>query len=415
MRTKAYYYTTRILPFFILLITLSSVNQWSRLPIGNTSFWWIIYGVILVLFFKTKSYLLNSITSSLWPISFFLIIVLFSFIHGLIKSEYYWDWKLLISNLMVFLMPISVYAFGSPLILNRTIKYWKNYALPLFPIFLIFILPEAYGRYLMPISFLLLFFPILPKKWKVIGVLSIVLITFLSSGARSNVIKFIIPFGLSFLYYFRKNFTKKIFYYITIIFFLLPFAFLYLAVNNTFNVFKFNEYLDTKNDNEKLLVDTRTFLYEEVISSAINNDYWLFGRSMARGFDSNFFDWLEAYKQYRLETDRDERQSSEVSILNIFNYFGVIGVISYFIIFFKAAYTSIYSSNNIFSKILGVYVAFRWFYSWIEDFSRFDLNFLVLWIAVGVCFSETFRKMSDKDFTSWIRSLFSKNAFINLT
>ncbi|WBL22047.1 O-antigen ligase family protein [Zunongwangia sp. HRR-M8] len=413
MRTKAYYYATKILPFCILLVTLSSVNQWSRLPIGNTFFWWIIYGIILVLFFKTKSYLLNSITSSFWPISFFLIIVLFSFMHGILKSEYYWDWKLLISNLMVFLMPISVYAFGSPLILSKIIKYWKNCAFPLFPIFLMFILPEAYGRYLMPISFFLLFFPILPKKWKFIGILSILLITLLSSGARSNVIKFIVPFGLSFLYYFRNFFSKKIFFLISLMFFVLPFAFFYLAANNTFNVFKFDEYLDTKNDDQKLLVDTRTFLYEEVISSAINNDYWFLGRSMARGFDSNFFDWLEAYKQYRLETDRDERQSSEVSILNIFNYFGIVGVIAYFIIFFKAVHTSIYMSNNIFSKILGVYVAFRWFYSWIEDFSRFDLNFLVLWIAVGVCFSETFRSMNDKDFFNWIQSLFSKSALLS--
>ena len=46
----------KIVPILILLITISSVNQWTDLKIGNTTIWWIIYALILLIFVKSKNY-----------------------------------------------------------------------------------------------------------------------------------------------------------------------------------------------------------------------------------------------------------------------------------------------------------------------------------------------------------------------
>ena len=43
--------------------------------------------------------------------------------------------------------------------------------------------------------------------------------------------------------------------------------------------------------------------------------------------------------------------------------------------------------------------------AWIEDFSRFDLNYLFLWIFIGMCYSPVFRNMSNNDFRNWLYNI----------
>ena len=193
---------------------------------------------------------------------------------------------------------------------------------------------------------------------------------------------------------------------------IVPFILFTLAAVGTFNVFKINEYLTTKTileaksangseGTERLDADTRTFLYEETVKSAINNDYVFIGHSLARGYESNTFGFQDFY-------GRGERYASEVSILNIFTYMGIVGVFLYFSIFLSATYKALYKSQNIYIKMLGIYLSFRWVYAWVEDFNRFDLNYLFLWITIAMCLSPQFRYMNNKEFEQWIRSLLSK-------
>ena len=85
-------------------------------------------------------------------------------------------------------------------------------------------------------------------------------------------------------------------------------------------------------------------------------------------------------------TERMERQSCEVSILNIFNYFGLIGVTLYCFIFLQASFLAIYKSRNRIIPVIGLYISFRWLFAFIEDFSRFDLNYMFLWLMIGMCY-----------------------------
>ena len=85
---------------------------------------------------------------------------------------------------------------------------------------------------------------------------------------------------------------------IVYLFLFIPFIFFTLGVTNTFNIFKIEEELgledkytlaNSKGTEYSALIDTRTFLYAEEISSAINNNYVILGRSIARGYDSAAF------------------------------------------------------------------------------------------------------------------------------
>lgn len=410
-----------ITPYLILIITISSINQWSRFTIGNTVFWWLVYSFILISFFKGYKQTVTQLTNGIWVIKLFLGVVLCSFLYGMCIAKYYWDWKLLIGNLIVFLLPLAVYNFHSPASIQKTIRIWLKYAVLFFPVFLFFVLPESYGRYLIPISFLSLFFPKLPFKTKILVVVTILLILLCSLDSRSNVIRFTIPFIFSFLsffyFIFSRRFMNSVLLGMAFLFLIAPFVLFGLAATGKFNVLNFKEYLtewydevqvvDGVHGNEdSFFADTRTFLYEEEIASALKNNYWLFGHSMARGYETIAF--ADADKEIMSETKRQERKSCEVSILNVFNYFGVVGVLVYFLIFTCAAYIAIKKSRNKYIKIVGVYVAFRWMFGWVEDYSQFDLNYLFLWIMIAMCFSIPFRQMSNNEFVSWLHYMLSR-------
>jgi hypothetical protein len=148
------------------------------------------------------------------------------------------------------------------------------------------------------------------------------------------------------------------------------------------------------------VADTRTFLYYEVLSSSIKLNSWLFGRSPARGNISDSFGESDMNK-------RNERLANEVSILNYFTWLGLIGVILIFIIFYRASYLAVNYSNNIYIKIVGIFIAFRWSYGWVEDINNFYIQYLYLWLFIGFCFSRNFRQMSNIEIQNWVHDIFN--------
>ncbi|MFA6795028.1 MAG: hypothetical protein WCR50_06005, partial [Proteiniphilum sp.] len=84
----------------------------------------------------------------------------------------------------------------------------------------------------------------------------------------------------------------------------------------------------------------------------------------------------------------------------------------YFLIFYRASYLAVNRSNNIYVKMLGVFIAFRWLYSWVEDVNNFSINYFMLMIIFGMCFSHSFRKMTNNEIIIWARGIFDAR-FIN--
>ena len=401
----------KILPTLTLFISVSSVLAWCSLPIGNTFIWWLIYTAILLIYYVIWRKARNNIG----VVNLFLCIVLSSVVYALVdRVENYWDYKLLYSNLMVFMLPLAAYAYANPSLLPKTLRLYLSFAPWLLIALWPFLESDAFGRFLVPYSFMALFLSELNKKNKLLVFIALLVTLIYGIDSRSDVLKFAVCIFFGICFYFQQV-EHLLFRFIKIgryVLLLAPFVFFGLAATGTFNVLKIDEELgydgkytlgkNERGDDISALQDTRTFLYLEEIQSAISQNYWLQGNSLARGYRSLYFGG-DADKEMGLS--RGERQSCEVSILNVFNYFGLVGCVAYFFVFFAASYKAIYKSRNRYVPVIGLYVAFRWSFAWLEDFSKFDLNYLFLWIMIGICFSPLYRNMTDEDFKRWVHSI----------
>jgi hypothetical protein len=406
----------KYLPWLLLLITVNSHGQ--TLVLGSTFFWWIVqFFIILFVYLIKNKYSSLKHQMNLNILGWYIYYVFLQFIFGAFISVNYWDWKYLISNTMCLYIPMIAFASNSKSLLKHFFTHYIFYTAPLFLLFQFFIGRDEYGFYLAPFSFFILFFPVLTSRWKIILFIIAVYVIFADFGARSNLIKFILPFIFCIIYYFRNIFTIKVLGFIRILLFLAPFIFLALATSGIFNIFnpkgeKRKEFIEIKRDfkgelvEDDLTADTRTFLYLEVLQSTKLYNSWIFGRSPARGNFSDNFGEGDLSK-------RNERNGNEVSILNYFVWLGLVGVFLIFLIFFQATYLAIYHSNNMIIKIIGTFIAFRWAFAWVEDINNFYIQYIYLWIFIGLCFSENFRKMTDKDMKVWIRSIFDTSFYSN--
>jgi hypothetical protein len=409
----------KYLPYSILIISILTLNPYSRFPIGNTITTWFLELFILYLYFTLKPYLQsNSSKDEMNIVTLYLFYNIFSFMRGLFIAEIYWDYKALFSNGFALMLPIVAFAGTSPVFVKVLIQFYIKCALPLIVVFFFIVSSGGVGFYLVPISFLALFLPVIKKPWNIIVLLICLFVIFLSFGARSNVIKFFVPLLFSLIYYLKFVHNIKFLEVIRKILVILPIIFFASSIWGNFNIFKINEYLEGdykatstnvftgETGSEDLTADTRTPLYLEVINTAKNHNSWLIGRSPARGSETKLFSGLAEI------TGRNERAGNEVAILNIFTWTGIIGVCFYFLVFYKASYLAINNSNNIFSKIIGLFIAFRWCYAWVEDINYFTLTTFMLWIMVGFCFSTSFRKMTDKQVEYWINGIFRRPMYV---
>ena len=410
----------KLIPLLVILLTLPSINQWVELPLGNTFIWWGVNFLTLYAFYKfRKIYSIQKVFPK--SIALFLFWVVISAAYGCYMADYYWDYKLLINNLMIYLMGLSFFYFSIPENVSYMSRQWCLFAVVAFWFFLPFMQFEAPGKFLSPFAVLLIFWPFFTTKWKFIVIFySLAVIIYGSLGARSSVIRFVFAFSLSFVFlkmdYIPTYMMKKVAYFLMVC----PCILFFLGMTGTFNVWNMSDYLGdneilvkgsystTGNEGkeENLKVDTRTFIYKETISSALKYNYVIWGRSLARGYDSPHFSWMMDNFFAGSLYHKGERPSSEVSILNIFTYMGLIGVFLYGFIFLSALRNVFQKSNNKCMYIVAIYVAFRWAFAWMEDFTRFDLNNLYLWVMISMCFSPYFLRMTDNDFKIWASNIF---------
>lgn len=398
-------------PLLILLITFFSVNQWNPIPIGNTFITWFVQflTIIYLLKFHSKYPIKHPIITT------YMIWLIIGITRGTFIAENYWEWKQLITGSLSLSIPLFVYIFVYPQTVTLTLRFWLRYALPTFFVFFAWVLPiGSYHFYLSPIFIFTCLFPLLSNKWKIVCGLLIAIMLTGDLGARSQVIKATISILVALGCYYRKYITNNMLKLIHWCCYLFPIILLYLGINGQFNIFEISSQNDkyTKQKivngqviEENLSADTRTFIYREVITSALNHNYILWGRTPARGNDSVAFG---SYSAEELKTGKYERHSNELCHTNIFTWLGLVGVILYSLIYLNSSYLAVYKSNNFYIKIVGCFIAFRWAYGWIEDFNRFDIMNISLWMIIAMGFSSQFRKMNDFEFKLWIKTIFNK-------
>ena len=406
----------RLFPCLILLITFTSANQWAKYPIGNTNFiFFLNICTIICIFYYRKTCFQPDNYKDYRLITVYLIWLFICATRGAFIADNYWEWKQLFIGIFSSILPIFVWPFSSKELMAKVIRFWIRYALIAFFLFFIWSVGIS-SFYLAPILFVTCFAPLINnKKWRYFIILFTLVMTVSNLGFRSQVIKGTMTLLICSAVFFHRLWNDKIIRLAHIAMYLLPIILLILGISGTFNIFqdlnknegRFVEQriVDGQLVEEDLSADTRTFIYEEVITSAIRHNYVFFGRTPARGNDSMAFG---AFSAEELKTGRYERHGNELCHLNIFTWLGLVGMILYSCIYFRSSYLAVYKSNNIYIKLLGVFIAFRWAYGWIEDFNKFDIMNTSLWMMISMGFSEQFRSMNNLEFKQWVNSIFNK-------
>lgn len=320
--------------------------------------------------------------------------------RGVISANTYWDWKfLLFNNLPALLVPLTA-LLGNDI--HSIFKLFR-FILPLFFIVtFLTLLPISTPQivYLWsPLYFIILCMPYMTSKQKIMLFILITVVFSVYFTARSNTIRICIALVLAFSYRFVLNYTR-FFVALHKMLFILPIILFILGVTSSFNIFNMQSYIDKKvvvegvtGTSENMLADTRTFLYQETLTSMNKHNSFLFGEGGCGKYESLAFknDLFGAY-----------RYASEVGILNTLLYSGIIGVLLYALVFYKATRLAICQSNNVLTKLIGLFVIFRWDYFFVEEFTKFNTNFFFLWLMIGMCLSPTFRNMSDEEIENLI-------------
>ena len=390
------------------------------MPIGNTTTNWILYALIFLLFFyETRKMNVSFTKKGYWVVALYLSWALIGIIRGMFVMENYWESKTLVNNSFIILMPFCVYAFNSPYIVNKTLRLWIKIAFPAFFIFFYWMVGLS-QFYLGPIYLVLCFLPIIKsKKWALaIGFVGLLLLTYNIEDLRSQFMKAVMSFMVMTACFFHEHISDKLLRMAHWTLYVLPVCLLVLGLSGRFNIFEdinknyqnqfVSDIKDEKGRYADMASDTRTFIYEEVITSAIDNNYVLFGRTPARGNDTYIFqDIAEDLKTVRNDYNiKYERNANEVCFPNIFTWLGLIGMLLYIGIYLMASFQGVYKSNNIYVKLIGIYIAFNFMYGWVENATCFDILNITYWLMISICLSPKFRSMSDNEFKLWINQVF---------
>lgn len=404
-----------VLNFCTLFLTIVCGLQWSDINVVSLFLIWAVQACyIYIAFSLNDDYSLDVNDRKLLKI--YLLWTIFSIIRGAMFYTLgnYWIWKSWFAGSLDVLLPSLIYIYSNPSVLGGILKCWLKYALLFFLCILPFISRGAYHFYLGPIYIVAFFWPIYSKKWRIILLSLMLLMMIADMGARSQVIKTGMVLLGSLGYIFRHSISFSFLKFTHWLCYIAPLILLVLGISGTFNIFEDlasnkGKYVERKIDKEGRMVeddlsaDTRTFIFKEIISSAIKNNYVICGRTPARGNDSQYFGAANAED---LKTGLYERHSNETGLPSLFTWLGLIGLILISLIYLRCSYLAVFCSNNIFIKLLGCFVAFRWAYGWVEDMYSFDPMILSLFMIMGMCLSSYFRNMSDEDMEKWLLGLF---------
>lgn len=349
----------------------------------------------------------------------YLLYVIFTFIRGFWAIEFWTDdTRSLVNGTLLMLMPMIIWYFSNPDKFSQLLSFWsKKWIIPSIIIMLLFFVKEGYAHLLAPAYFLILFYKELPKKYRRYVWIILAMVIYGGLSARSNVLRFAIVVLLSYLFIVKQIFRnlKRISWSFFVI---LPIVLLLLGTVGIYNPFKALSNNENLNINfaeaqdktgtviQKANEDTRTFIYEGVLATSLKNDSWLTGRTFVRGYEVDQLFGVEAYQIIFERTGRMERISCEVGILNPFTWMGLIGLLLYSLMILAPSWYGVFRGRNKYVQCIGIILAFRFMFSFIEEMQTFGWNTITLWLMAAMCISPKFLKMSNDEMKIWIYSTF---------
>lgn len=330
---------------------------------------------------------------------------LITIVHGMIKCQDYYDWKFLMETsffflLIPFAMVIGIYHLYTQKLFSVTLKYLFLLGFAIIS-FSFGVKDALYSQLMLPVSVFILISPYLKPKWRILIFIVAVTSILIVPSFRTNIVRIVAALLLVIIYYLRHFMKIRWLKIIHILLFIAPAILLYLAITTQFNIFSFqnkDEKYNITNDRgetRNLFEDNRTFLYAEVITSLLKNNNLVFGEGAVGKYKSDRYDF----------GDNRGRYMSEVGFLNTLLFSGILGVVLYFCFIFTVSFYALYRSNNWLSKMIGLFIAFRWILFFIEEITLFNLNFFFYWILLGLVSTNEFRKMNDLEVKSFFQEI----------
>lgn len=121
------------------------------------------------------------------------------------------------------------------------------------------------------------------------------------------------------------------------------------------------------------------------------NDFSLKDWVIGRGFDGRYF-CPNVDENYDVV---GYRTMIETDFLNIILKSGSIYLALLLLIMFPAAYNGLFRSQNILSKAAGSWILFWILCLYPANVFGFSLNYLLVWLSIGICFSKEIRNIPD--------------------
>lgn len=398
----------KIIYVLILLLTFASVNSLSIFSFGNlyTTVFIQILLILLLLRQKNKQYIIHNKDYKI--INLYLFWTVICIFRGFIIAENYTEYRQLLIGSISCLLPTLVWIFYKPEITCRIWSFWFKYGLLFFALFYWWNIGFT-QFYLWPLLILFCFFPLFPRKKAWIIFISGLLFCCLAGiDNRAQIINGIVSLLFGITSYFATKIPHRLFKVGQILCYSTILIVFGLVLNNIGKILHDQISIEEAKygADDAFLQDSRSLIYADVISSALNHNYVLWGRTPARGNDIDvsytLFFW--AYDD-SAALNKNERHANESVHLNIFTWLGLIGLALYSYIYFRASYLAVYHSKNSYIKLLGCFIAYRWVFGWIEDVNQFTILNIALWTMIGMCYSEQFRNMTSIEFKQWIRQL----------
>lgn len=258
---------------------------------------------------------------------------------------------------------------------------------------------DAYGftdvaHILYPISLFLLLTPYVSKIWRIFLIAVALFSFFHDISVRSNVLLLSLSVILILLYFISKyNYQikfRKITWFAS---FILPIIFLFLGISGRYNFF--TELMSTKinisggGKDRTYMVDSRTAVYEDVFRSFDGTGSLIFGNSPVTKIKT----------QMNIMERKEGRNRTESGFLNILYFYGIVGILCYMCLSIYASYLAISHSNNKLATLVGLYVAFKFIFIFIEEPSIT----MTTYFAIGLCLNPMFRNAEEDEVKQILR------------
>lgn len=345
-------------------------------------------------------------------INIYLLWCVISCIRGLLIAENYTEYRQLAVGTMTIMLPLIVWFTYDPQKVSQIYRFWFKYIFPLSILILLFgIKVSAFISPLLLLVFLSFAFP-KKIKWIIIFCCFFYVLYNYYIGDRVPVAKMLAMLIFGLFACIRCSDSLKLVKWVQIVSYGLSamlFIFIMTDVSKVFIDKKSQYSVLAQYYQQETIKDTRSLLYIDVINSAINGQYVIFGHTPARGnqLDVSFILMSYAYEDGMdsKSFNKGERFDNEASHLNTFTWLGLLGLILYSLIYFRASYLAVFQSKNKYMRIVGCIVALYWTLGFVETTNKIDLINFVLWTSIGMCYSDKFRNMNNSDFYTWCRSI----------